>query len=107
MAKSRVALSGLTYIGSQRIYLADGTAIALNSTIQSNAQILDLSAETNNARYRIDDLPTLTTGVLIKGDTGFQRFYGYNGTSTFRFQRQTGVSIVQVIGYSQSGFGRA
>ena len=102
----RMGLAGLTYIGRQRIYLADGTAIAINSTISDSAQVLDLSAETNNARYSIDDLPTLTTGVLIKADTGFQRYYGYNGTSTLRFQRQTGVSIVNILGYSQVGMGR-
>lgn len=84
--------------------LANSTAVAINSTVRNaGACVLDVSVETNNVRYRADaTAPTLTTGVLLQKDDTY-RFYGYNGTSLFRFQRQTGTAKISIMAYRYKG----
>lgn len=103
MARATV-LSGLVPVGFQSMSLSNSTAVALNSTIQADANVLDISVETNDVRYRMDGTdPTLTTGILLESDLGPYRFHGYNGTSTFKFQRTTATAKVSVMAYKQVG----
>ena len=94
----------LVPVGFQTISLSNSTAVAVNSTIQADANVLDISVETNDVRYRADGTdPTLNTGVLIPTGNGPYRLWGYNGTSDLKFQRSTGSSSVSIMGYEQLG----
>jgi hypothetical protein len=102
MPARNITLGGLIPVGFQRSTLSNSTAVAVNSTIRASAVVLDISVETNAARYRSDNTaPTLTTGVVLQKDV-FHRLEGYNGTSNFRFQRSTGTSIVSIMGYKMN-----
>jgi hypothetical protein len=98
---TKTVLAGLLPVDFQKITLSDSTAVALNSTIRASANVLDISVETNHARYRADGTdPTLSTGVLLP--TGaLHRLEGFNRTSVLKFQRSTGSSIVSVMAYKQ------
>jgi len=99
MATPRIGLDGLIPVGFQVMSLADGTAIAINSTARTGAHVLDISVETQPARYRADGTdPTLTTGVLLQNNDTY-RFHGYNGTSVLAFQRTTGTAKVSIQSY--------
>ena len=90
---------GLFPLTLQTISLADSTALGPNSTTQT-AQVLDISVETQPARYRADGTdPTLTTGVIIQKDT-YIRFEGYNGTGALKFQRTTGTVTIHIQPYT-------
>ncbi|MHC4744884.1 MAG: hypothetical protein ACYS8Z_23460 [Planctomycetota bacterium] len=94
-------------VAFQTISLADSTALALNSTMQTSAQVLDISVETNNARYRFDSTaPTVNTGVVLWAGNTY-RWEGYNGGSTLKFQRDTGTCVLSVQGYKLAGLTRA
>jgi len=98
MPPRNIAVGGLIPVGFQVMSLANSTAIAINSTCRA-ADVLDISVETNHARYRIDGTtPALTTGVLLPKDTWY-RFEGFNRTSQLKFQRSTGTSKVSIIAY--------
>lgn len=103
MARAFV-MAGLVPVGFQKMTLSNSTALALNSTIQASASVLDVTVETNNARYRLDGTdPTTNTGVLLYADQGPYRFEGYNGTSVFKFQRSTGTATINIMAYKQIG----
>jgi len=98
MPAKRVGLAGLIPTGFQTLTLANSTALGLNSTVR-RSHVLDISVETNHARYRSDGTaPTLTTGVLMPKDY-FYSLHGYNGTSLLKFQRSTGTCKVSIQGY--------
>src|SRR5512147_1811203 len=98
MTYRKVALAGLVPVGFQVMTLSNSTAVAINTTCRA-AYVLDISVETNPARYRADGTaPTLTTGVLLNS-TGTWRFEGYNGTSMLKFQRTTGTSKVSIMAW--------
>lgn len=102
MSYKRTGLAGLIPVGFQTISLSDSTAIGLNSTTRPS-QVLDISVETNNVRYRADGTdPTLTTGVILFSGS-FYRLQGYNNTSLLKFQRSTGVSLIHVMSYRHPG----
>ena len=102
MAPRRTRLAGLIPVGFQTLSLANGTALGLNSTLRGS-RILDISVETNAARYRADGTnPALTTGVVLQKDVTY-RWEGYNGTALLKFQRTTGVSKVSVHGWKHPG----
>ena len=89
---------GLFPLALQTVALANSTAISVNSTTQT-AQVLDLTIETQNARYRADGTdPTLNTGVLLQKDT-YIRMDGYNGTGDLAFQRTTGSVTIHIQPY--------
>lgn len=97
----KTILPGLIPIASQRIAL-NGTAVSLNSTIRSGgAQVVDISAETQAARY-LYGTPTMTTGVLVAANSWI-RMDGYNGTSILRFVAATGGAILNVQAYKYAG----
>lgn len=99
-----VALAGLVPVGFQTLTLSNSTALALNSTIRANANVLDISVETNDARYRADGTdPTLNTGVLLTTGSSPYRLDGFNGTANLSFQRATGTCTISVMGYEQKG----
>jgi hypothetical protein len=99
MATDRIGLDGLIPLGFQKITLANSTAVGLNGTARIGAHVLDISVETQPARYRADGTdPTLTTGVILQKDT-YIRLHGFNGTSVLKFQRTTGTVIVSVQSY--------
>ena len=99
MARKRVGVGALIPVGFQAITLANGTAIGLNSTTRTGAHVIDVSVETQPARYRADGTdPTLSTGVIVQKDT-LIRFEGFNGTSVLKFQRTTGTVVVSVQSY--------
>ena len=101
MSYKRTILAGLVPVGFQTMTLANSTAVAINSTCRG-ANVLDISVETNDVRYRADTTaPTLSTGVLLQADVTY-RFEGYNGTSLFRFQRSTGSATVQIMAYKHN-----
>lgn len=97
MPANRTAKSALIPVGFQKISLSNSTAVAVNSTCKAS-NVLDISVETNSARYRADgSAPTLTTGVLLPA--GFYRLEGYNGTTALKFQRSTGACVVSIQAY--------
>lgn len=100
MGRQRVGLAGLIPAAFQTMTLSDSTAISVDSTVRTaGAQVLDISVETNNVRYRADGTdPTLNTGVVLQKDTLY-RFSGYNGTSNMAFQRTTGSATVSIMAY--------
>jgi hypothetical protein len=103
MSARRTALAGLIPVAFQSISLANSTAIGLNSTVRATADVLDISVETADVRYRADGTdPTLTTGVLIQSDT-WQRWQGFNKTSALKFQRSTGTALVSVMAWRHAG----
>lgn len=101
MPAKTYTLAGLQAVGYQEMSLANSTAIAINSTCRA-ANVLDISVETQAARYRMDaTAPTLTAGVLLAANSHF-RFEGYNGTSLLRFQRTTGTAKVCIMAYKHN-----
>ena len=80
-------------VGSQRIAL-NTTAQALNSTSQT-ASVLDISVETQAARYDFSGNVTANTGVLLAANTRL-RLDRYNGTSMLKFCAASAGSILNV-----------
>ena len=98
----RIMFQGLVAVGHQKMTLANSTAIGINSTVQG-ASVLDISVETQPARFRADGTdPSLTTGVVLQKDTTY-RWHGYNGTSLLKFQRSTGTCVINVHGWRPVG----
>ena len=105
MTAKRTALAGLTPLDFETITLANSTAVGFNTTIRGGASVIDLCAETQNARYRGDGTdPTLSTGVLLPKDV-WQRWEGYNGDANIKFQRTTGTVTIGVMAYSHDAGG--
>ena len=99
-----VSLAGLVPVAFETLTLSNSTAVGLNSTIRDSANVLDISVETNDVRYRLDGTdPTLNTGVLLETGLGPYRWEGFNGTSDLKFQRATGSATVSVMAYEQKG----
>ena len=99
---TRIMLAGLVSAGFQVIELADSTAIGLNSTTILSS-VLDLSVETNDARYRADGVdPALSTGVVLKQGVTY-RFEGLGGMAGLKFQRTTGTCDISVQAYKHIG----
>ena len=82
--------------GSQRIAL-NSTAQALNSTSQA-ASVLDISVETQAARFDMSGNVTGNTGVLLAANT-YLRMDRYNGTSMLKFCAATSGAILNVQSY--------
>ena len=102
MSAQRTRLAGLIALGFESISLSDGTAIGLNST-NAFATTIEFSVETNNARFRDDGTdPALTTGILYQKDNVYRRD-GIANASNIAFQRSTGTSLIQLIGYRYPG----
>lgn len=94
---ARTIPRGLLPQGFQRLAL-NTTGQALNSTVKL-AKVLDISVETQNARYRSDaTAPTATTGVLLVSGQRY-RLEGYNGTSNLKFVAATAGSVINVQGW--------
>jgi len=103
MPPRRVTLGGLIAVGFQTLSLSNSTALALNSTVRNQATVLDISVETNAARYRADGTnPTLSTGVVLQVNNTY-RWEGFNGTGLLKFQRATGTSKVSIFGWRHVG----
>ena len=101
MSVVRRGWSALSPLALQTITLEDSTAISVNSTTQT-ANVLHLSVETNDARYRADSTsPALSTGVLLQKDMDYW-FPNYDGTSNLKFQRTTGTCVVYIQPYQYS-----
>ena len=83
-------------VGSQKIAL-NSTAQALNSTSQT-ASVLDLSVETQAARYDMSGNVTANTGVLLAANTHW-RMERYNGTSMLKFCAATSGAVLNVQAY--------
>ena len=99
---TRIMLAGLVSVGFQASALADSTAIGLNSTTLPSS-VLDISIETNDARYRADGVdPTLTTGVILKQGATY-RFEGIGGIANLKFQRTTGTCSISIQAYKHIG----
>jgi len=103
MSTDRIRFAGMIPVAHQRIYLADSTAISIDATVRTLSRMLMISAETNPARWSMSLTPTLTTGNLLRTDPGVFFFDGFNGTANLKFQRQTGVSVVQIEGFRFPG----
>lgn len=96
MPIQRVRIAGLTAVGFQTITCANSTAVGLNSTMQA-AHVLELSVETNSARFRADGSdPTRNTGVLLAA--GVHTLSGYPAAA-LKFQRSTGTSKISIMGF--------
>ena len=103
MAVERHGKAALVPVAFQTMSLANSTAVAVNSTCQA-ASVLHVSVETQNGRYRCDSTaPTLTTGVLLSTAGSPYWIEGYNGSSTFKFQRTTGTCKVSIMAYRYVG----
>jgi len=90
-----ISKAGLIPVGFQTFSLSNSTAQSVNSTCRVS-NVLDVSIETQNARYRADvTAPTLTTGVLLSSGEVY-RFEGFNGTANLKFQRATGTCKVSI-----------
>jgi hypothetical protein len=99
MSFTRVVLSGLSPAGFQRITLTGTAVSSLNSTVRSSAKILDISVETQNARYRADGTaPTATTGVLLVSGATY-RLEGFNGTANMKFIAATTGAVLNIQGW--------
>lgn len=96
---AKVTLPGLIPTASQRMVLANSTAIAVNSTVRAQSKTLLISSEGSRARMLVSAAPTLSTGILVCNATTSFWYFDYNGTSALRFQRTTGVAIVQIQGF--------
>jgi len=95
-----IAQKALIPLHFEVISLTDSTAIALSTTAQGAASVLDISVETQPVRYRADGTdPTLSTGVILEKDVN-HRWHGFNGTSVLKFQRTTGTATVSVQSWS-------
>ena len=90
----------LVPVGNQKIAL-NTTAVSLNSTIRASASVLDVSAETQAARY-VYGTPLASTGILIAAN-GHIRLEGFNGTSDLKFCAAAAGAILQVQGYKYAG----
>jgi len=98
MPAKRMALHGMLNAGFQKITLSGTSVHSLNSTVQT-ADVLDISVETQDARYRADGTsPAATTGVLMQADTLY-RLEGYNGTSNLKFTGAVAGSVINVQGW--------
>ena len=101
---TRTIPAGLLPVAFQTISLSDSTAIGVDGTVRAtNPDVLDISVETADVRYRADGTdPTLTTGVLLQAD-GWYRWEGYNNTSALAFQRSTGTATVSIMAWRHVG----
>lgn len=98
----RIMIAGLVSVGFQTMSLSNSTAVGLNSTTLPSS-VLDISVETNDARYRADGTdPALTTGVMLKQGSIY-RFEGLGGIANLKFQRSTGISKVSIQAYKHVG----
>ena len=99
MARQRIALGGLISAGFQQI-TTNTTAASLNSTLRSNAHVLDISVSTDEVRYRADSTaPTLNTGVILQVNTTY-RLEGFNGTSSLKFiKAQSTAGVIDIQGW--------
>ena len=98
----RIMMAGLVSAGFQVMSLSNSTAVGLNSTTLLSS-VLDVSVETNNARYRADGTdPALTTGVLVVTGAVY-RFEGIGGNSDLMFQRSTGTCKISIQAYKHIG----
>lgn len=100
MSFKRSILPGLVPIASQKITL-NSTAVSLNSTVRAGAQVLDISAETQAARY-LFGTPVAATGVLLAANSRI-RFDGFNGSSALKFVAATSGAVLNVQSYKYSG----
>lgn len=103
MSNKRVVTGVKIPVAFQTMSLANSTALAVNSTVRAaGPRTLMISVETQSARFRCDSTaPTLSTGVLLAA--GVHWFHGYNGSTTFRFQRSTGTCKVSLMGFKYLG----
>lgn len=84
------------------ISLANSTSLAPSTTTRG-ADVLHVSVETQNARYRADTTaPTLNTGVLLQKDNDYW-FEGYTGNANMKFQRTTGTCTLNVQAFTHVG----
>ena len=99
----RIRMAGLVPQGTQRIVLANSTAVTPNATIRAGS-IWHMSVETNNLRISMNTTTaTRTTGVLYKSSIGPYYLDGFNGTSKVTLQRTTGVTVVNIQSFKQVG----
>ena len=83
----------------ETISSANSTAIGLNTTARL-CDVLHISVETADARYRADGTdPALTTGVLLQKDADYW-FYGHERGTGLKFIRSTGTCKISVMGYT-------
>ena len=105
MAGERVMMSALIPVGFQVITQTNSTSVAVNTTCRKGS-VLDISIETQAARYRADGTnPTINTGVVLQKDATF-RLEGFNGTSVLKFIRTTGSTKISIMAYKYPGDGR-
>lgn len=98
MSYRRTAPAGMIPVGFQTFSLSNSTAQGLNSTTRWGT-VLDISVETQDARYRADaTAPTLTTGVLLP-KANIYRWEGFKYTSNLKFQRSTGTSKISIMAW--------
>lgn len=91
---------GLVPIASQKLTL-NSTAVSLNGTVRAGAQVLDVTAETQAARY-LFGTPLTSTGILIAANSRV-RIEGFNGTSALKFVAGASGAILNVQSYKYSG----
>jgi hypothetical protein len=98
MPARRTALHGLFSAGFQKFTLTGTSVGTLNTTMQE-ADVLDISVETQNARYRADGTnPTAATGVLLVANS-LTRLEGMNDTGLLTFISATPGAVVNVQGW--------
>jgi hypothetical protein len=98
----RIVPAGLIPTSFQVSTLSNSTAVAVNSTVRAVSNVLLISVETNNARFRCDSTaPTLTTGVLMLATNSPYLFEGYTGSANWKFQRSTGSCKLSIQGFRQ------
>jgi len=98
MSKQRVAHAGLSPVSHQRI-VTNSTAQAINSTTRP-ADVLLIGVQTHSVMFRVDAVPTATTGILLTTANSPYWFFGWNRTSIGVFMK-TGATaaVVQVSSY--------
>lgn len=99
---TRTFPAGLVPVATQRIVLANSTAVTPNAGVRAGST-WHISVETKNVRIAMNStVATLTTGVLYRSSPGLYTLDGFNGTSKVTIQRTTGVAVVNIQAFTRA-----
>jgi hypothetical protein len=98
----RTIPAGLIPVATQRIVLANSTAVTPNAAVRAGSTWL-FSVEGANVRIAMNSTTaTLTTGVLYRSSPGVYTLDGFNGTSKVTIQRTTGAPVVNIQAFTRA-----
>ena len=100
MSKQRVGHAGLSPVSHQRIVM-NSTAQAVNSTTRP-ADVLLIGIQTASVMFRMDAVPTATTGILLTASNSPYWLHGWNRTSRGVFIKYGATAgVVQVSSFTE------